>query len=117
MQCTSYQHSPAVIYLNLAFLQEGSSRRYLSLEVAVPSFRKHQGQSSEPQTIAQFGTITNKPGGGMGLSSFKGSQITSTCAGAQGHVDRGQNPAHSGSTQHASGLAGCRGRGGQVVVE
>ena len=52
MQCTSYQHSPAVIYLNLALLQEGSSRRYLSLEVAVPGLEDDQGQSSGPHTIA-----------------------------------------------------------------
>jgi hypothetical protein len=57
----------------------------------------------------------------MGLPSLKGSQITSTSAGARGHGDRGQNAARSEAVQHASGLAGSqgrgRGRGGQAAVE
>jgi hypothetical protein len=59
--------------------------------------------------------------GGMGLHSLKGAEITSTCAEARGHVDRGHRPAYSGSVQHASDLAGYRGRarrsGGGGVME
>ena len=79
-----------------------SNHRYLSPESVVPGL---ENTKARVPSLNQSDVWHDNQHAWWryGLAQSRGlpNNSTSTCAEARGHVDRGQNPAHSGSVQHA----------------